>query len=157
MNGKTLYDADFAEWADQTAALIRAGRFDEVDSANVAEEIESLGKSERHQLWSRVAQVLEHLLKLNFTSGPLRENNERGWRGAIRRQQGEIDQLPEDSPSLKGRLTPVMLEKAYKAAAGTVAIEYGVKPPARCPFGWGDVLPQVRKRAKSSQSKKPAK
>ena len=28
---KTLYDTDFAEWAKETAALMRAGRLNEVD------------------------------------------------------------------------------------------------------------------------------
>lgn len=68
-NPKLLYETDFAEWSDRTAALIRAGKFSEVDVENVAEEIESLGKSE-HQLRHRIVQVLEDLLKLRLTSGP---------------------------------------------------------------------------------------
>ena len=44
---KTLYDTDFAEWSARTAELLRAGRYDELDIENVAEEIESLGKAER--------------------------------------------------------------------------------------------------------------
>jgi hypothetical protein len=148
---KALYNKDFAEWSDRTAALIRAGRFHEIDVENVAEEIESLGKSERHQLRSRIVQILEHLLKLKLTTGPLRENNERGWRGSIRRQQGEIEQVVCDSPSLKDRLTREMLESCYRTAAGTVATEYAVKPPALCPFGWGDVLsPASSRKAKKA-------
>jgi hypothetical protein len=148
---KTLYDTDFAEWSDRTAALIRAGQFHEIDAENVAEEIESLGKSERHQLRSRIVQILEHLLTLKLTSGPLREYNERGWRGSIRRQQGEIEQLVCDSPSLKDRLTREMLESCYRSAAGTVAIEYAVKPPVRCPFTWSEVLPAKANPAKSKK------
>jgi hypothetical protein len=52
---KTLYDIDFAEWSSQTAELLRAGRIDEVDLANVAEEIESLGKRDR---WAVHSQML---------------------------------------------------------------------------------------------------
>jgi hypothetical protein len=35
---KTLYGTDFAEWAAQTAELLRQRRFDEIDVENVAEE-----------------------------------------------------------------------------------------------------------------------
>jgi hypothetical protein len=149
-NPKLLYETDFAEWSDRTAALIRAGKFDQVDAENVAEEIESLGKSEFHQLGSRITQILEHLLKLRETSGPLRDQNERGWRGSIRRQQGEIARLLSNSPSLRRRLTPEMLAFSYRTAAGTVAVEYDVKPPAKCPFGWSDVLPAEEKRRKKA-------
>ena len=60
---KTLYDTDFVEWADQTAALVRAGRFNEVDVENLAEEIEGLGKSERKAVRSQLRRMLMHLIK----------------------------------------------------------------------------------------------
>jgi hypothetical protein len=148
MGSKSLYETDFAEWSSRTAELIRSGRFEEIEAENVAEEIESLGRSERHQLSSRITQILEHLLKLKITSGPLRDANERGWRGSIVRQQGEIEELISESPSLKRRLTSETLEKCYRTAAGTVATEYAVRPPARCPFSWSDVLRTKKKVAK---------
>jgi len=137
-----LYDLDYAEWADETAKLLREGRLREVDMDRVAEEIEDIGKSQRHQLRSRVTRILEHLLKLQLTSGAARQNNERGWRGSIRRQQGEIADLLRDSPSLQGKPTAEMLEQCYSTAAGTVSAEFEVQPPVSCPFGWADVLPQ---------------
>ena len=150
---KTLYETDFAEWSDRTAALIRAGKFKQIDAENVAEEIESLGKSERHQLRSRVTQILEHQLKLSLTSGPLRENNERGWRGAVGRQRGEMRKLMRESPSLKRLLTPETLQDCYSDAVEPVATEYDVKPPARCPFGWSDVLPAVEEKRRKTAAK----
>jgi len=142
---KPLYERDFAEWSDRTAELIRAGKFEQVDAENVAEEIESLGKSERHQLRSRITQIIEHLLKLSLTSGPLLENNQRGWRASILRQQREIRSLLSDSPSLKRRLTAEELQGCYSDAARTVATEYDVKPHTQCPFEWSEIL---RKAAK---------
>jgi len=152
---KSLYDTDFAEWSDRTAALIRAGQFHEIDAENVAEEIESLGKSERHQLRSRFTRILEHLLKLSMTQGPMRENNERLWRGSIRRQQADIRQLLGDSPSLRHGLTAETLQDCYEDAAGAVAIEYAVKPPVRCPFAWSEVMPPAsgRKHGKEKKEK----
>ncbi|MFL4987997.1 MAG: DUF29 family protein, partial [Microvirga sp.] len=46
------YDADAYSWAFRQAQLLREGRFDEADIANIAEEIESLGRSERSTLRS---------------------------------------------------------------------------------------------------------
>jgi hypothetical protein len=99
-----------------------AGKFNEIDAENVAEEIDSLGKSERHQLRSRVAQILEHQLKLSLTAGPLRENDERGWRGSIRRQQGEIRQLSSDSPRSCALMQKAHRFREHTKARGTKAL-----------------------------------
>jgi hypothetical protein len=42
----TTYDTDFYMWTQQQAALLRAGKLHELDLSNVAEELESLGKSD---------------------------------------------------------------------------------------------------------------
>jgi hypothetical protein len=139
-----LYDQDYAEWAEETAKLLREGRLQEVDMDHVAEEIEDMGKSQRHQLRSRVTQILEHLLKLKLTSGAVRENHERGWLGSIRRQQGEIRQLLQESPSLQSKLTADMLQQCYSDAAEIVGTEFDVEPPMSCPFGLAEVLPHER-------------
>src|ERR1035438_8023631 len=60
---KSLYDTDFAEWSARTAALIRSGRFNEIDAESVAEEIEDLGKSERSAAWSHLSRLLLHKIK----------------------------------------------------------------------------------------------
>ena len=141
---KALYDTDFAEWRTVTADLIRAGRFDEIDAAHLAEEIEDLGKSERRELHSRVAGIIEHLLKLSLTAGPLLDQNRRGWLASIGRQQRELRELFDDSPSLRAGLTPQTLQHCYQKAVEDVTREYDLKSPARCPFGWGDVLPPAK-------------
>jgi hypothetical protein len=60
---KTLYDTDFAEWSAGTAALIRSGRFNEIEAESVAEEIEDLGKSERSAVWSHLSRLLLYKIK----------------------------------------------------------------------------------------------
>ncbi|NCC29400.1 MAG: DUF29 family protein, partial [Gammaproteobacteria bacterium] len=42
----SLYDRDFFAWANEQAALLRAGRLAAADIDNIAEEIESMGRSE---------------------------------------------------------------------------------------------------------------
>jgi hypothetical protein len=43
----SLYDRDFYAWANEQATLLRAGKLNEADIENIAEEIESMGRSER--------------------------------------------------------------------------------------------------------------
>ena len=44
----SLYDTDFYSWTREQAALLRAGRFQAIDVANIVEEIETLD-ARRHQ------------------------------------------------------------------------------------------------------------
>ena len=65
----SLYEADFYAWANQQASLLRAGKLSAADIQNIAEEIESMGKSEKRELVSRLTILLLHLLKWQFQPG----------------------------------------------------------------------------------------
>ena len=54
----SLYDHDFYAWANQQAALLRAGRLTEADIEHIAEEIESMGRSEKRELVNRLSVLL---------------------------------------------------------------------------------------------------
>jgi hypothetical protein len=64
-----LHDQDFYAWALRNAALLRDGRLSEIDIEHVAEELESMGRSERRELVSRLAILFAHLLKWANQSG----------------------------------------------------------------------------------------
>ena len=69
----TLYDDDFLAWCEQQAALLRAGRLEELDVANVAEELETMGRGERGELENRLEVLLMHMLKWDHqTRAPVR-------------------------------------------------------------------------------------
>jgi len=119
---KTLYDRDFFAWSrEQAEALRNAGRLrtnEPVDWENVAEEIESLGRSERRELGSRIRQIVEHLVKLQLS--PASEPRA-GWRDSIRQQRREIADLLEDSPSLRAQLDAIVREQSRRAVPDAVA------------------------------------
>jgi hypothetical protein len=128
----SLYDQDFAVWTSETARLLRAGRFDEVDIAHVAEEIEDMGKRDKRELHSRLTVLLLHLLKCNWQ--PNKQSS--GWQSTIITQRAELEQLFEDSPSLRRTIGAAVL-KVYPAALRTAAVETGVPAatfPRDCPF-----------------------
>jgi hypothetical protein len=63
VSNRQLHDQDFHALANEQAGLLRSGKFSEADIENIAEEIESMGRSERNQLTNRLAILLAHLLK----------------------------------------------------------------------------------------------
>ena len=65
-NIATDYEKDFHAWTLENAALLRQRRFAEIDVDNIAEELENMGRSERHELVNRLAVLLAHLLKWRF-------------------------------------------------------------------------------------------
>ena len=85
MSGSTLYEDDVLLWSEQQAEAIRrlGTRRDlpnELDIENVAEEIESVGRSELAAVNSHLRLILGHLMKLVLEpdSGAARH-----WRGEI--------------------------------------------------------------------------
>jgi hypothetical protein len=132
------HDEDIAAWAQQQAALIRAGRLDQLDLANIAEEIEDVGKSEQRELASRMAVLLSHLLKWQFQ--PERQSN--SWRRTIKEQRRALRFHLKQVPSLKPRLEDPGWQEAIWADAVTMAItETGIGGfPEDCPWRIEDVL-----------------
>ena len=63
------YDEDFYAWTQYQAEVLRSMPCDDnrFDRENVAEQIEDLGKSERHAVESQITRVLEHFLKLTHS------------------------------------------------------------------------------------------
>src|ERR1039458_125592 len=57
------YDTDFFRWTQETAELLRQGRFEETDKENLAEEVADMGKRDRRELQSRMIVLLMHLMK----------------------------------------------------------------------------------------------
>src|ERR1700691_740820 len=97
---RIAYDADFYGWANEQAALLREGRLAEADIANIAEEIESIGRSEKRELVSRLAVLLTHLLKWRYQPG----GRGSSWRASIVVQRRALERHLADNPRLKTRL-----------------------------------------------------
>lgn len=118
------YDADFYGWANEQAALLRAGRLNDADIANIAEEIESMGRSEKRELVSRLAVLLQHLLKWQLQPG-LRGPS---WRLTIDEQRDLLRLHLRDNPSLKPKLLDAYSD-AYRLGARSAQRETGLAGP----------------------------
>lgn len=132
------YEEDFALWSAEQAALIRAGKFDRVDLENIAEEIESLGRSSKHEIRSRLEVLMMHLLK--WERQP--EYRSRSWRSTIRDQRSKILRLLDESPSLKPFPRQVYAEEYPRARelASEETTIYLHLFPETCPYSIEQIL-----------------
>ncbi len=129
-----LHTADFFGWANQQAALLRAGRIAEIDREHLAEEIEDMGKSLHRELINRLTVLFLHLLKWQYQPG----YQSNSWRYTIEEQREQIADHLQDNPSLKQKL-PESIERAYKYARTGAARETGLPKstfPESCPWSF---------------------
>ena len=129
---QSLYERDFYKWTFQTANLLRQGRFSEIDIDNVAEEIESMGISNKKELISRLSVLIMHLLKWQYVVN-MRSNS---WIRTINTQRRELELLFENSPSLKHDIE-IFIEKAFNRAKADFERETGISRktlPETCPY-----------------------
>jgi hypothetical protein len=131
MTDSELYERDFYAWANEQAALLRAGRLPDADIAHIAKEIESMGKTEKRELVSRLTILLFHLLQWQFQ--PTRRGA--SWRVSIQNARDDIADHLADNPSLKTQMAAAIVA-AYRRARRQAAAEMRLdeaRLPAFCP------------------------
>ena len=134
----TPFEADYAQWCVEQGALLREGRLADLDRENLAEEIESLGRSDRREIESRLKILLVHLLKYGYQP----EGRSGSWKATIREQRVRIEKLVTESPSLKSYPAKALAEE-YSFAMPEAAAETGLSEdifPNKCPFSISEVL-----------------
>jgi hypothetical protein len=134
----TLHDRDFYAWTLQQANLLREGRLSEADIVHIAEELESMGASERRELTNLLAVLIAHLLKWQFQP-ELRGNS---WRNTIDVQRFDVKELLEENPTLVAKLNERM-ERAYSKSLLLAVRETGLSKqmfPPVCPFNAEQLL-----------------
>jgi predicted YcjX-like family ATPase len=127
-----LYEKDFAAWIKDQAAKLRRRAHNEIDWENVAEEIESLGRSERREIQRRLELLIHHLLEWQFQPGRRSES----WRVTIGEQRRWVPGIIKESPSLKSHPKKVFKE-AYAEGRRQAINETGLSPkffPTEPPF-----------------------
>ena len=135
-----LYNQDFYAWTQEQAALLREGALHDLDVTNLAEEIESLGKSDRRALGSHLRNLVLHLLK--WHGQPAGRYTGSSWRSSIRNARAEIAVLLEDSPRLRREVSG-LLARWYPLARQDAADETGLLLatfPEACPWTAEQIL-----------------
>ena len=133
-----LYERDFFAWANEQAALIRAGKLSAADLENIAEEIESMGRSEQRELESRLTVLLLHLLKWQFQPA-FRGNS---WRYSVLEQRRKVERHLRQNPSLCATLAETIAD-SYGDAVIEAARETGLDSstfPAECAWSFDQMM-----------------
>jgi Domain of unknown function DUF29 len=109
-----LYERDFYGWANEQAALLREGRLADADLDHIAEEIESMGRSEKRELVNSLTVLLTRLLKWQFQTA----FRGRSWQLTVIEQRRKVAAHLDDNPSLAS-----VLPAAFATAYGYAQIE----------------------------------
>ncbi len=137
------YDTDFYEWTQHQAAALATGKVSELDLANLAEEIESLGKRDRRGLRNNLKVLLMHLLKWRYQ--PARRQTGRSWESTIIEHRDRIEAILDDSPSLRRQVEAIITE-TYLLARRRASSETGLPMetfPETCPWMAEQVLDET--------------
>jgi hypothetical protein len=145
MTGSTLYDDDILLWSEQQAAAIRklgSARRDlpnELDIENVAEEIESVGRTELAAVKSNFRHIFVYLLKSLVEADA---DSARYWRSEIVARHWSARR--RFSSSMRQR---VDLDKLWQSAREQSMLAYEdaqvtllTDLPEQCPFSLDDLL-----------------
>ncbi len=126
------YESDVHQWAVEQAAHLRAGRLEALDLENIAEEIDSVGRSEKREIESRLEVLLMQLLKWQFQP----EKRTKSWQRTLKVQRRSLKAVILENPSLKN-WPELKLADSYDAAALAAEKETGLAFetfPETCPF-----------------------
>ena len=137
-----LYDKDILQWSEQQGDLLRrraAGELVndvELDWPNIAEEVESVGRSQLSAVQSLLRQALIHMLKVD--AWPLSREVPL-WRAEARRLRD--DAAEAFAPSMRQRIDVNLLYvKALRATPETIDGQPPLPMPETCPVTLDDLL-----------------
>jgi hypothetical protein len=121
VTNSNLYNEDFYLWIETTAKQLKNGNFSEIDLANLIEEIESMGRSEKRALKSNLLVLLMHLLKYKYQ--PKKCSN--SWLSTIFEHRRRLKEELTESPSLKNYFLEIFNE-CYQDARKQASLETGL-------------------------------
>jgi uncharacterized protein DUF29 len=137
-SSKSCYKRDYHTWTLEQARALRQGRLDDLDCANLAEEVEDLGRSEERSLEAQLSRLFLHLLKWRFQP----EHRSNSWRASVFGARAAVRRALRKSPGLKTRLDEI-LSDAYEDAYYAAAVETGLRQtifPKVCPWKFQQAL-----------------
>lgn len=132
------YDGDLYTWAMQQAEHLRRGEWSKLDAANVAEEIEEVGRELYNRLESALRVILLHFLKWDHQP----ERRSRSWTVSIRTRRVIAERILARHRGLTHRLDEAV-GQAYRLAvieaAGETGLDDEVFPPD-CPYALDEIM-----------------
>lgn len=135
------YEADFYTWTQEQASALRRAAAERVNAGagidweHLAEEVESLGRSELRAMESALLRIIEHLLKLQYSPAT---DPRFGWQESVDRQRDDLRRLKRDNPGLVRKIDLPEIYTSARRIAGKSLEKYdGLSVsvlPETCPF-----------------------
>jgi hypothetical protein len=95
-----LYETDALIWTETQIALLRAGKFDQLDLENIISELGYQVRKDKNEVASRLRGLMAHLLKYQFQP----ERRSRSWANTMDNHREEILDVLQQMPSLRPQL-----------------------------------------------------
>ena len=134
----TRYEDDLYGWVQQQVSLLRAKLVTDIDAANIAEELASVGNELREKLESATAVLTLHLLKWDHQT----DLRSRSWALSVREQRRRIERLLRRNPGLKSVLDEAIVE-GYADGRDRALLETGLDDdalPEACPYTFAEMM-----------------
>ena len=134
----TDHGRDLYSWLMEQARLVRDGRWEAVDQANLAREIEALAQEQFTRLENALHGLLTYLLKWDHPA--IRRS--RGRVQSVQAQRQAVIDVLARNPGLKARV-PEAMAQCYRKARAEAANEVGLDEnsfPAKCPYEWDEIV-----------------
>lgn len=138
MSSLASYENDLAAWVCQQVGYLKSGQYDKIDMENFIEEIEGVVRSEKRSMKSHFIVLITHLLKWEYQS----YHRSRSWVASITNSRCEIQEVVEDSPSLKNHMQTAF-EQAWERGRKIALQETGIPShqlPMACPWSLHHVM-----------------
>jgi hypothetical protein len=135
------YADDVFGWVGQQIELLRAGRVNEIDAANIAEELSDVAHNQYDKLESALRVLMLHLLKWDHQP----THRSRSWASSVRTQRRHIERVLRKNPSLKPHRDEAVTD-GYADARDEAAEETGLAVaafPISCPYDWSMIMTRI--------------
>ena len=140
MTQELLYEQDYVAWLHLTLTQLKQQDFSNIDWVNLIEEIDALGREQRHKVESYLLRLLIHLLLYQYWDVE-RTWSAKGWEKEIDNFRLELDSLLESQVLFKHFLS--ILEKRYTKARQLAIKKSNLSStvfPEICPYSPEQIL-----------------
>ncbi len=144
MDSRIGYEDDFYAWTQEQARLLREAARERlntpIDWENLAEEVESMGRTETRAVESSLIRVLEHLLKLEFSPAT---DPRAVWKASVAEHRDRVLRDLKASPSLRVKIDRNDLYRSARKVAALGLERDGLRLadlPADCPYDLDSIM-----------------
>ena len=138
------YDDDFFAWTQHQGMVLRtmAVADNRFDRENVAEEIESLGRSDRDAVRSQIRRIIEHLLKLAYSPA---QQPRFDWMASVAEARAALGDkisatLRQDAETMLPKLYEDGRDRAELRLRSHGEIQAADNLPTECPYTIEEIL-----------------